>query len=98
MIEYVSAFYGVDPTLPAHVRVTTTAGGVEAEHIVPLIGVSFPTNGVDAPEFGAGQQVRMYADPGSTVQVCGSWNVEPEGFPGIVTFSGHTVTIPTRAG
>lgn len=98
MIEYVSAFYGVDPTLPAHVRVTTTAGGVEAEHIVPLIGVSVPTNGVDAPEFGAGQQVRMYADPGSTVQVCGSWNVEPEGFPGIVTFSGHTVTIPTRAG
>jgi len=98
VIEYVSGVYSVDPTLPAHIEVTTSAGGVSVHHIVPLTRVSFPTNGVDAPEFAAGEQVRIYANPDSTVQVCGVWNVEPTGFPGIVAISGHTVAVPTRAG
>jgi hypothetical protein len=88
VLDYVSALIGAGPEIGPGVFLETRANGALATHHIPVTPVPHSPG-----QFTAGQDVRIYADAGSTVSVCA--HVSPASAPfaafgvSAVTISGH---------
>jgi hypothetical protein len=93
VIEYIAATVAVFPGQKGSLRITNTAGGTLASYDLHLEdeGVGFTGFAI----FRVSQQIRIYADPGSTVTVVvGSDGATlPVNIGELVTLSGYLVTL-----
>jgi hypothetical protein len=94
VIEYVSGHSAISaPYVLAQVAVSTVVGGTQVAHLLPTFRTGVDGNGRDV--FVAGQSTRLYADPDSSVLVCGSRegaSPEPTVFV-FLGFSGHLTDV-----
>jgi len=81
VIEFVSA--GIEEASSRTIDVVTTAEGETVRHFIKL-----PEFEVGVENLEGGQQVRLYADPSTTVRACISHGL------GVVSLSGHLVPLP----
>ena len=92
VIEYASLFAYLQPEGQAmFVRIVTTAGGAGAFH---TLAVQKQENYGVLKQFGAAHAVRIYADPGSTVQVSVGRVPANSIANSTVTLSGHFEDVP----
>ena len=92
VIEYASMDANVPAGELAQLAIATRTGGETVEHAFPLTPPSVAFSAGRAAN--VGQQVRLYADPGTSVVVTGSRSGfgSPASF--IFTISGHLVDVP----
>jgi hypothetical protein len=95
VIEYVGAFYSVptDPSLqPVNsIAIHTQIGSAAVDHRVLSHRISISTGGPAFTIYHVGQNVRLYADPGT--QVSGT-NFPSDTGTASLTLSGHFVNVP----
>ena len=94
VIEYASMEANIPEGQITQLRVTTVAGGVPSGHRLPLSAPSVTFGSGGGHLTSVGQQVRLYADPGTSVVVVSlrTSNVGTATFR--FTISGHLVDVP----